>query len=76
MKESEKIAQWVIHNRYPKSEKEKLTDREMYYAIVKMIEKLCNTQTDKPACVCPEYKAPYLVHDLSLCDKCGKYRYY
>ena len=32
--EIKKIAQWVIDNRYPKSEKEKVSDSEMYHNIV------------------------------------------
>jgi len=30
----EELAQWVIDNRYPKSEKEKISDHEMYHTIV------------------------------------------
>jgi hypothetical protein len=30
----EQLAQWVIDNRYPKSEKEKVSDFEMYHTIV------------------------------------------
>lgn len=30
----ERIAQWVIDNRFSKSEKEKISDSEMYYFIV------------------------------------------
>jgi hypothetical protein len=30
-KELNKIAQWVIDNRYPKSENEKVSDVEMYH---------------------------------------------
>ena len=42
---AEEIAQWVINNRYPKSEKEKIEDAEMYYFIVDAINKL-NKSTD------------------------------
>ena len=33
--EAEEVAQWVINNRYPKSELEKVSDKEMYEYIVK-----------------------------------------
>ena len=41
MKTAEQITQWVIDNRYPKSEKEKVSDSEMYYELVENIAKLC-----------------------------------
>jgi hypothetical protein len=42
MKTAKEIAQWVIDNRYPKSENEKVSDAEMYHELVEGIEKLCN----------------------------------
>jgi len=36
----EEIAQWVIDNRYAKSEKEKVSDFEMYHTIIEQIEAL------------------------------------
>jgi len=36
----QEIAQWVIDNRYPKSEKEKVSDLEMFYYLVDEITKL------------------------------------
>ena len=42
MKTAKEIAQWVIDNRYPKSENEKVSDIEMYHELVDSIEKLCN----------------------------------
>lgn len=41
MKTAEQIAQWVIDNRYPKSENEKVSDVEMYHELVESIAKLC-----------------------------------
>jgi hypothetical protein len=40
MKSIEEIAQWVIDNRYPKSEKEKVSDFEMYNIIVETIKQI------------------------------------
>ena len=37
---TEQIAQWVIDNRYPKSEYDKVSDSEMYFALVERIVKL------------------------------------
>jgi len=42
METAKQIAQWVIDNRYPKSENEKVTDVEMYYELVTRINKLSN----------------------------------
>jgi len=36
--EIEKIAQWVIDNRYAKSELNKVSDFEMYHHIIKLIK--------------------------------------
>lgn len=47
------IAQWVIDNRYPKSEFEKISDMEMYHEIVAMIEKLINKNSVIPDVVKP-----------------------
>ncbi|MCE5332737.1 MAG: hypothetical protein LLF95_11445 [Bacteroidales bacterium] len=42
MKTPEEIAQWVINNRYPRNEKEKISDAEMYHSLVESITNLCN----------------------------------
>lgn len=38
MKTKEEIAQWIIDNRYPKSENDKVSDFEMYHHIVDNID--------------------------------------
>ena len=38
----EKIAQWVIDNRYPKSENNKISDSEMYNTLIERIEEAIN----------------------------------
>jgi len=48
MKTPEEIAQWVIDNRYPQSEKQKVSDTEMYHNLVDSIANLCNL----PVVVC------------------------
>lgn len=37
---AEEIAQWVINNRYPKNEQEKVSDAEMYQQLLSMIKEL------------------------------------
>jgi hypothetical protein len=36
----EEISQWVINNRYAKSEKEKVSDFEMYHTLIDAIKKM------------------------------------
>jgi len=40
MKTIQELAKWVIENRYPKSEKEKVSDFEMYHSIIDEFNKL------------------------------------
>lgn len=39
---AEDIAQWVIDNRYPKNEKDKVSDHELYHGIIERIDKVKN----------------------------------
>jgi len=36
----EEVAQWVIDNRYPKSETDKLSDHELYHGLIDRIKSL------------------------------------
>ena len=36
----EEIAQWVIDNRYPKNEKDKISDIEMYHTLIDKLQAL------------------------------------
>lgn len=56
MKTAEEIAQWVIDNRYTKSENNKVSDSEMFYTLVKSIANLCTI--------------PHVIK--SVCENCGK----
>ena len=40
METPEQIAQWIIDNRYPKNEKEKLSDFEMFNKLIYHIKSL------------------------------------
>jgi len=42
MSTAKEIAQWVIDNRYPKGENDKVSDFEMYHELLKKIEELFN----------------------------------
>lgn len=48
MKTPEEIAQWVINNRYPQNEKQKVSDAEMYNNLVDSIANLCNLPVVMP----------------------------
>ena len=40
METIEEIAQWVIDNRYPKSENDKVSDFEMYQTLIEAINQV------------------------------------
>jgi len=44
---AEEISQWVIDNRYPKSELVKITDLEMFHSVMDSIEKYTQDQIKK-----------------------------
>jgi ABC-type transporter Mla subunit MlaD len=49
MKTKEEIAQWIIDNRYPKSENDKVSDFEMYHHIVDNIDQNTKQLVDEIA---------------------------
>ena len=44
---TEEIAQWVIDNRYPKSEQNKVSDAEMYHILCERITKQLECQQER-----------------------------
>jgi hypothetical protein len=40
MKTIQEIAQWVIDNRYPKSENNKVSDAEMYHTLIEAMDQV------------------------------------
>jgi hypothetical protein len=40
MKTTQEIAQWVIDNRYPKSENNKVSDAEMYHTLIEAMNQV------------------------------------
>jgi hypothetical protein len=69
MKTAKQIAQWVIDNRYPKSENDKISDVEMYYELVKNIENLCNTP---PVINCETCKHREVSKYIEPCNTCNR----
>lgn len=69
MKTAKEIAQWVIDNRYPKSENNKVSDAEMYHELVESIEKLQNT----PVIDCTTCKSKKVSRYVEPCYSCCNY---
>lgn len=67
MKTAQEIAQWVIDNRYPKWENEKVSDFEMYQNLVGFINHLPVKSID-PCKVCDWAELP---DNTAICKKCG-----
>ena len=68
MKTAKEIAQWVIDNRYPKSENEKVSDVEMYHDLVESIEKLCNIPPVINCATCKHQEVSKYVEPCYGCD--------
>jgi hypothetical protein len=45
MKTIQEIAQWVIDNRYPKSENNKVSDAEMYHTLIEAMNQVLHQPT-------------------------------
>ena len=75
MKSAKEIAQWVIDNRYPKSENDKISDLEMYHEIVDSIEKLC-IKNAKPIISCDTCEFCTDSHFVYPCHNCDKHSNY
>ena len=77
MNTAKEIAQWVIDNRYPKSENEKVSDMEMYHELVESIEKLCNIPPVSKSVTChhplPYRKSTGRYTPGYTCTLCGKF---
>lgn len=67
--EVSKIAQWVIDNRYPKNENNKVSDFEMYYKIIELIQSL-QPKTEEPL-YCKEWNNVGYVCE-EQCEACKK----
>ena len=69
----EEIAQWVIDNRFPKSEDNKVSDLEMYHKLVDEINRLKAEQVDpKYKWVCSRLPSPLLESYLADYNKFKK----
>ena len=68
METAKNIAQWVIDNRFPKSENEKVTDVEMYHELVVRIEKLCNKKPEINCSTCKHIEGSKYIEPCYGCD--------
>jgi hypothetical protein len=73
MKTPEEIAQWVINNRYPKSENEKVSDLEMYHQLVTNIKKLSPQETLNCSS-CKHVQCSIYVEPCDSCDGHSNYK--
>lgn len=68
---AKEIAQWVIDNRYPKSESEKVSDHEMYHELVLKIE-----QCNKPTIDCSTCKHRDISKYVGPCYDCSEFSHH
>ncbi len=69
----EEIAQWVIDNRYPKSEYEKIGDAEMYYSLIEKINQvLPQADVSGSVCDCNHQTTCSIDGVPNCCAKCMK----
>lgn len=66
---AKEIAQWVIDNRYPKSESEKVSDHEMYHELVSKIEQ-CNKSISIDCSTC---KHSHVSKYIGPCYGCSEF---
>jgi len=65
----EELAQWVIDNRYPKSQNQKVGDFEMFTTLVEKIKELQDKGGDAEVCKTCDWLE--LANKTSVCKKCG-----
>jgi hypothetical protein len=68
MNSIQELAQWVIDNRYPKSQNDKISDFEMYHTIVDSLTNLSVTKEKEP---CENHEWMDLADKTSVCKVCG-----
>lgn len=68
MNSIQELAQWVIDNRYPKSQKEKTSDLEMYHTIIDEFTNLSKAKEKEPCKGCQWIE---LKDKTSVCKVCG-----
>ena len=65
---AEEIAQWVLDNRYPKGENNKISDHEMYHFIVDNV-KQAFFLSDVIKSVCPKCACEDIITTI-YCNRC------
>lgn len=75
MKTIEEIAQYVIDNRYPKSENDKVSDFEMYQTLIEAMNKVLRQPlVMESVCSCSKGKGTDHDEDgKAYCIECGNY---
>ena len=66
----EELAQWVIDNRFTKSENKKVSDFEMFTIVVEKIKEL-QAKGEAEAELCKTCDWLELANKTSVCKKCG-----
>ena len=75
MKTIEEIAQYVIDNRYPKSENDKVSDFEMYQTLIEAMNKVLRqplVRVELPISCVNDFEKPEYCSQRNnhLCQKC------
>ena len=70
METSKEIAQWVIDNRWPKGENDKVSNLEMFHEIVRRIDGIANPP-DNLSCSTCRYNDNS--NDTEPCNSCDRY---
>lgn len=71
IKTIEEIAQWVIDNRYPKSENNKVSDAEMYHTLIEAINQVLHQPLVSGVCTCTISQC-YEMNGNYICTTCNK----
>jgi hypothetical protein len=77
MKTIQEIAQWVIDNRYPKSENNKVSDAEMYHTLIEAMNQALRKHAVSGSLPCGCLKCyPNVFPNLrfNVCPICGNKR--
>ena len=73
MKTIQEIAQWVIDNRYPKSENDKVSDFEMYQTLIEaMNQVLRQPPVIGSVCTCTNFRETPMINGKHICSICNK----
>ena len=72
MKTIQEIAQWVIDNRYPKSENDKVSDTEMYHTLIEAMNQVLRQPPVSGSVCCGAELIQFKTYGYDECSECGK----